>query len=194
MEYNKINDQTLLRMMARGDENALGELYDRYNRLVFSIAHNSLNDPALAEEVTQDVFLRVWKNANTYKPEHGKVSTWMVGITRNRAIDEFRHQSVRPQSNQVPWEIGDSDIEENGLSVEAKVDQSLRQNQVRMAVAQLPEDQRLALAYAYFQGYSHREIASLLNEPLGTIKTRIRLAMKKIKEYLEDELSNGTSR
>ena len=187
MDYKKFDDQTLLRLMSQKDQAALGELYDRFGRLVFSIALNTLGDPLLAEEVTQDVFFRVWENAASYQSEHSKVVTWVTSITRNRAIDELRRINVRPEANLAPWEPEDMDLREESSDVEALVELTQRQNRVRRAIAGLPQEQRRVLAYAYFRGYSHREIAELTNEPLGTVKTRIRLAMKKLRGSLEDE-------
>lgn len=185
MDYKKFSDQTLLQLMEQKDENALGELYDRYNRLVFSIALNSLGEGAAAEEITQDVFFRVWKNAASYRKESGKVATWIAGITRNRSIDEIRRLSIRPEAEANFWEDGESDLWADTADVEQNVELSQQSNRVRMSVASLPAEQRQALTYAYFLGFSHSEIARLLDEPLGTIKTRIRLAMKKIKIDLE---------
>lgn len=185
MDYKKFSDQTLLQLMEQKDENALGELYDRYNRLVFSIALNSLGEGVAAEEITQDVFFRVWKNAASYRKESGKVATWIAGITRNRSIDEIRRLSIRPEAEANFWEDGESDLWADTADVEQNVELSQQSNRVRMSVASLPAEQRQALTYAYFMGFSHSEIARLLDEPLGTIKTRIRLAMKKIKIDLE---------
>lgn len=185
MDYKKFSDQTLLQLMEQKDENALGELYDRYSRLVFSIALNSLGEGAAAEEITQDVFFRVWKNAASYRKESGKVATWIAGITRNRSIDEIRRLSIRPEAEANFWEDGESDLWADTADVEQNVELSQQSNRVRMSVASLPAEQRQALTYAYFLGFSHSEIARLLDEPLGTIKTRIRLAMKKIKIDLE---------
>lgn len=185
MDYKKFSDQTLLQLMEQKDENALGELYDRYNRLVFSIALNSLGEGVAAEEITQDVFFRVWKNAASYRKESGKVATWIAGITRNRSIDEIRRLSIRPEAEANFWEDGESDLWADTADVEQNVELSQQSNRVRMSVASLPAEQRQALTYAYFMGLSHSEIARLLDEPLGTIKTRIRLAMKKIKIDLE---------
>jgi len=185
VDYKKFSDQTLLQLMEQKDENALGELYDRYNRLVFSIALNSLGEGAAAEEITQDVFFRVWKNAASYRKESGKVATWIAGITRNRSIDEIRRLSIRPEAEANFWEDGESDLWADTADVEQNVELSQQSNRVRMSVASLPAEQRQALTYAYFLGFSHSEIARLLDEPLGTIKTRIRLAMKKIKIDLE---------
>lgn len=188
MDYKKFNDQTLLRLISKKDEDALGELYDRFARLVYSIALNSLGDLALAEEVTQDVFFRVWKNAASYRSEHGKVVTWMAGITRNRAIDEIRRMNSRPESNLAPWESAATELINGSTDVETSIEDTQVQHLVRLAIAQLPIEQQQALAYAYFQGYSHREIADILGEPLGTVKTRIRLAMKKLRVYLDPEI------
>lgn len=186
MDYRNFEDQTLLRLMSQNDENALSELYDRFSRLVFSIALNALNNPALAEEISQEVFFRVWTNAGSYRPEQGKVSTWIVGITRNRAIDEIRRMNARPEAKLAPWEPAQLDLVDESMDVEENVEQIQRHNYVRKAIAQLPIAQQQALAYAYFQGYTHREIAEILKEPLGTIKTRIRLAMNKLRDELEE--------
>lgn len=187
MDYKKFDDQTLIRLMSKGDEGALSELYDRFGRLVYSIALNALGDTSLAEEITQDVFFRVWKNAATYRAEHGKVVTWMAGITRNRAIDEIRRLNVRPEAELSPWGDEEVGLMDEKMNVEESIELTQRQNRVRKAISQLPHEQRQVLAYAYFQGYSHREIAEKLNEPLGTVKTRIRLAMKKLKIDLEED-------
>ncbi len=190
MDYQKFNDQTLLQLMSQKDENALGELYNRYSRLVYSIAINATGDQSVAEEVTQDVFFRIWKNAASYRPESGKVVTWMARITRNRSIDEIRRLNIRPETNIVSWEKEEIDLWKDTMDVEEKVELSQRRNRVRLSISKLPNDQRQALTYAYFQGYSHQEIAKLLDEPLGTIKTRIRLAMKKVREDLEGNNQN----
>lgn len=187
MDYKNYTDQELLRLIMHKDENALGELYDRFSRLVYSIALNSLGDLALAEEITQEVFFRIWKNAASYRAEQGKVVTWMASITRNRAIDEIRRMSTRPETNLAPWDLEETDILDGSMDVEADVEFTQQQRLVRHAIARLPIDQRQALAYSYFQGYSHREIAEIMGEPLGTVKTRIRLAMQKLRIYLDTE-------
>ena len=187
MDYSKFDDETLLQLIAQKNENALGELYDRFGRLTYSIALNSLGDPALAEEITQDVYLRVWNGAEGYRASLGKVTTWIVSITRNRSIDEVRRRNVRPEAHQVPWETQETDYPDRSMDIEEDIELSEQRVRIRNAVALLPEEQRRALALAYFQGYSHNEIAELLSEPLGTVKTRIRLAMKKLKQYLEQE-------
>lgn len=187
MDYKEIDDQSLIRLIARSQERALSELYDRFSRLVYSIALNAVGDPAIAEEITQDVFIRIWDHAGTYQAEKSKVVTWMASITRYRSIDVLRRQNVRPEGHSVPWEIEPYANEMSSINVEETVEISQIRRRVRQAISLLPEEQRQALAYAYFQGYTHREIAEALGEPLGTIKTRIRLAMQKLRQLLEQD-------
>jgi RNA polymerase sigma-70 factor (ECF subfamily) len=192
VDYKKLDDEALMRLIALAQEQALGALYDRYNRLVYSMAVNTTGDSGLAEEITQDVFLRVWNKAETYRPEQGKVVTWMSSITRYRAIDLLRQRGIRPEANRLDWADGVSPDLPDGVDVEFEVEVAQRRQRVRTALAQLPPEQSQALAYAFFQGYSHSQIAEALDEPLGTVKTRIRLAMQKLRQILyEDILPNG---
>lgn len=178
-----------MRLIAIAQEQALGALYDRYSRLVYSMALNATGDSGLAEEITQDVFLRVWGKAETYKPEQGKVVTWMSSITRYRAIDLIRQRGIRPEGNRLDWAEDDALNLPDSVNIESEVEVSQRRQRVHKALAQLPPEQRQALAYAFFQGYSHSQIAEALREPLGTVKTRIRLAMQKLRQILyEDNL------
>jgi RNA polymerase sigma-70 factor (ECF subfamily) len=186
LDYTQLDDETLLRLIARAQEGALSALYDRYSRLVYSLALNATGDAPLAEEITQDVFLRVWDKASTYRVEQSKATTWITSITRHRAIDMLRRHKVRPEGNRAEWAAGDSPDLPNGVDVEGEVIHLQRQGSVRKAIAALPEEQRRVLAYAYFRGYSHSEIAAVLNEPLGTVKTRIRLAMQKLRQALQE--------
>jgi RNA polymerase sigma-70 factor (ECF subfamily) len=187
VDYKEFDDQSLIRLIARSQESALSELYDRYSRLVYSLALNAVGDPATAEEITQDVFIRIWDHAGTYQAEKSKVVTWIASITRYRSIDVIRRRKIRPESQSVSWEIEPSANEMNPINVEQTVEISQERRRVRQAISVLPEEQRQALAYAYFQGYTHREIAEVLGEPLGTVKTRIRLAMQKLRQLLEQE-------
>lgn len=187
MDYTRLNDETLLRRIGQADENALSELYNRYSRLVFSVALNTLSDTERAEEVTQDVFERVWVKAHTYNAEHGRMATWLSSIARHRSIDIYRQSHSRHEDLQVTWqdvEVIDIPDDQN---VEWELDLTQRQQRIRRAVAQLPPEQKQALGMAFFQGRSHSEIAAALDEPIGTIKTRIRLAMGKLRVLLQDE-------
>lgn len=191
MDYTHYSDHTLIRLIANSQEAALGELYDRFSRLVFSIAVSSVGNSAIAEEITQDVFLRVWEKADTYRINQGQVKTWIASIARNRSIDVIRRQKIRPEGHLSPWEEVFEHNLPDAIEIEETVEVIQRRDRVKKAIAQLPAEQLQALSYAYFQGYSHREIAQILDEPLGTIKTRIRLAMEKLRRILlEDESSS----
>lgn len=187
MKDLKPDDASLISLIAKAQTDALNRLYDRYNRLVFSVALTIVGDRSVAEEVTLDVFVQVWQRAGTYRPEQAKVRTWLVAITRHHAIDVLRMQKSRPEANTVNW---DEVALSNGPSVhglEEGVQISMQREDVRAALAQLPADQREALALAYFRGYSQSQIAETLKQPLGTIKTRMRLAMQKLRKLLAEE-------
>jgi RNA polymerase sigma-70 factor, ECF subfamily len=186
-DYASYDDERLIRLIAQSREEALTQLYDRYHRLVFSLALAIVNDRATAEEITLDVFMRVWQKAGTYRADQAKVSTWLTHIARHHAIDILRRRSVRLDQYAVHWE----DITFEAQSIEQdpqeSAEVSLRRQRVHAALAQLPADQRQALFLAYFSGLTHSEIAEALNQPLGTIKTRLRLAVQKLRTYLSNE-------
>lgn len=192
MKQLKPDDVALIKSIAGAQAEALSELYDRYSRLVFSVAFAILGDRSTADEVTLDVFVRVWRNAGSYRSELGKVSTWLVAITRHHAVDILRWQNSRPHSNSRNWEdtlaVGGQAVRDT----EEETELTLQRQTIRRAVAQLPEDQRQALVLAYFRGYTHEQIAETLKQPLGTIKTRIRLAMQKLRQFLESERSDAS--
>jgi RNA polymerase sigma-70 factor (ECF subfamily) len=187
VDYTTLDDETIIRLIAHARTEALSELYDRYSRLVFSLALNSVGDQATAEEVTQDVFVRVWQRARQYRADRGKVSTWLTGITRYRAIDQLRRRGARPEQHSVTWaEVSPTAVPAvNGPEEATQL--AMQRERVRAALAQLPEEQKQVLALAYFQGYSQSQIAESLALPLGTVKTRVRLAMQKLREMLQDE-------
>jgi RNA polymerase sigma-70 factor (ECF subfamily) len=184
MDYSKLDDEVLIRLIEADNADSLGELYDRYSRLVFSLALKIVGDRGTAEEITLDVFTSIWKKAGTYQAEKAKVSTWMTTITRNRSIDVLRRRNSRPArlnidlfqipSKQIP-------LEDN---LEEKAQLALQRERIHEAISLLPDDQRETLQMAYFKGYTHRQIADLLDQPLGTVKTRIRLAMNKLRKTL----------
>ncbi|NOX63476.1 MAG: sigma-70 family RNA polymerase sigma factor [Chloroflexi bacterium] len=176
-------------MIQRGDAAALAELYDRYARLVYNLALKTVGDSATAEEITQDVFFRIWEKAGQYRAERARVSTWLSSIARNRAIDILRRRNRRGDegANPIDWTdatpeafLADDDPEREALH-------ALRRERVRAALKRLPETQREVLALAYFEGLSHSEMAERLNLPLGTVKTRVRLAMQKLRVLLVEE-------
>jgi RNA polymerase sigma-70 factor (ECF subfamily) len=187
VNYSTLDDETLIELIVRAHADALGELYDRYSRLTFSLALNFVGDYATAEEITLDVFARVWEKAGTYRPDQAKVSTWLTSIARYRAIDVLRRRGSRPEQHSVSWTevLSDAMVSTDGLEEAAEL--SMQRQRVRAAIAELPPDQKQVLALAYFEGYTQRQIAEVLNQPLGTVKTRIRLAMQKLRQTLQDE-------
>ena len=190
MSFKTVDDVALLRLIAQAQPEALSELYDRYGRLVYSLALHILGEAETAEEVTQDVFFRVWEKAETYRAEQAKVSTWLSSIGRNRSIDLLRARGVRPEGHSLGWEeLTPGAVPRNeGVDPEDIALQAMQGERVRAAIASLPAEQREALALAFFRGYSHSQIAEELDEPLGTVKTRIRMAMQKLRSLLVEEL------
>lgn len=187
MKFEKSDDAALIKFIADAETGALEELYDRYNRLVFSVALAILGDRSIAEEVTLDVFVHVWRGARTYRPDRAKASTWLAAITRNHAIDILRWQKSRLDQKSLYLNELPSQKESDTPDPQEDAEANLQRTRIRQAVARLPVDQQEALMLAYFKGYSHRQIAELLEEPLGTIKTRIRLAMQKLRDMLLEE-------
>ena len=178
----------MLEQIVAGDPDALAELYERYKSLVFSLARNVTGSPEAAEEITLDVFTRVWEKAATYRPEKAPLKHWITSITRYRAIDALRRRKNRPDFRSWVWAdlLPDSLPADNVDPTEA-LEQAQIRHKISEALATLPADQRDALALAYFKGYTHRQIAETLNEPLGTIKTRIRLAIQKLCKNFFDQ-------
>lgn len=193
MDYSGLDDESLLRLIAFAKTAALGEFYDRYSRLVYSLALFILNDPESAEEVTQDVFMRIWEKAETYRSEQAKVSTWLTSITRNRSIDVLRRQRARPEGHRIGLEDGafEALVAADLPDPEEAVIGILQAHKVKAAISMLPPDQRQALLLAYYGGYSHSEIAAVLDEPLGTVKTRIRTAMQKLRSLLVEDVPDA---
>ena len=183
----QLDDQDLIQLIIQRDEAALSELYDRYHRLIFSMAINIVGEVGTAEEITLDIFTRVWEKAGTYRAEKAKVSTWLVRMTRNRSIDVLRREAVRPMKHSVGWaEISHEPVAQND-SPEMAAQLAMQKERIRAAIASLPDNQQQALALAYFKGFSHSEIAAELNLPLGTVKGRIRSGMQKLRALLQDE-------
>lgn len=190
MDYSKLDDTALVALIARRDERALGALYDRYNRLAFSLAVRIVGDRALAEEITADSFVNVWRASGSYSTERGRFVAWLMSVVRHRAIDELRRLSVRPEGSAVELdEAIQTAAHPDGL--DETLDARRRQQVVRSVLAGLPTPQREALELAYFGGLTQQEIATRTGTPLGTVKTRMRLGLLKLREELrhfEDEL------
>lgn len=195
IDYARATDEELVGLVASGDDGALTTLYDRFGRIGYALALRILRDPGGAEEVVQEVFLKVWRRPDSYRPERGTFVAWLTSVVHHRAIDELRQRQrapvvVDPQNESVVEPVVDDDIVELAWLSE-------RRAAVRSALAALPAAQRSALELAYFGGLSHREIATRSGEALGTVKTRIRLGMHKLRSILPQmgvvESDNGTA-
>ena len=186
-DYSSVDDAALMRLIALSQEQALAQLYDRYNRLVFSLALAIVQDRATAEEITLDVFMRIWQKAALYNPEQARVSTWLTHITRNHAIDVLRRRAARPEHYSVELNEEAPRSELPGRTPADKAEESLQRERIQSALSLLPTDQRQVLFLAYFEGYTQSQIAETLHQPLGTVKTRMRLALQKLRDYLQGE-------
>lgn len=168
--------------IAARDQSALAEFYDDTSRLAFGLILRILNDRSTAEEVLLDVYSQIWRKAADYAPERGSPLAWLMTISRTRALDRLRSSRVelsRREPLEAVGEKASSSISPETASLEAE-----QQRVVRSALAKLSEDQRKAIELAFFGGLSHSEIADHLGQPLGTVKTRIRLGMMKLKDEL----------
>ena len=178
---SQIADDELLRAISRGDESALAALYDRYRLILFSLILRILHDRHEAEDVLQEAFLQVWRRAADFDESRGRAFTWLVTIARSRALDRLRTLSSRSK-------FVDAEAQPNeGVSdAGADVVKSEQGEIVRRALRQLPEEQRQPLLLAYFEGLTQSEIAERLGDPLGTVKTRMRSGLSKLRELLRD--------
>jgi RNA polymerase sigma-70 factor (ECF subfamily) len=171
-----------LEQVAQGDSEAPARLYDATHPLVYALALRILDDVADAEEVTLDVYTQVWKTARNFDPGRGTVSAWLVMLARSRAIDRLRVASKRRRREETRDEV--PDIPASTPSPEEASLLSQQRRRVRAALDTLALDQRQAIELAFFSGLSHSELAAKLGQPLGTVKTRIRLGMMKLRELL----------
>lgn len=167
---------------ANGDEEALGALYDQTSPQVFGLALWVLDDPAAAEEVTLDVYMQVWRKARQFDQERGKPIVWLAVLTRSRAIDRLRVGKAERASHE-PFNNIEASCDPLA-DPEVQSVKSEQRNLVQQALGSLSPEQREVIELAYFWGYSQSEIAEKVGEPLGTVKTRIRLGMIKLRNYL----------
>ena len=176
-----VTDESLLVAVTRGNQAALGLLYDRYGSAAMGLAYRIVADRRTAEEVVQDAFVAVWRRAGTYASARGTARTWLLGIVHHRAIDRLRGRGS----------VDDVDLETiaekpGTADVWAEVDATLTRAAIASGLARLPGDQRAAIELGFFGGLTHVEIAEQLGEPLGTVKGRMRLGLKRLKELLSE--------
>jgi len=172
-------DAAAVARVADGDADALRGLYARYGRIVYGLTYRLTRDAQLAEEATQDTFVTLWKRADAYDPQRAKVTTWLFVIARNRAIELVRSRARVPEPRESVEPMGE---EANPADLMQIADDAER---IALAIAELPESQLEAIQLAYFEGLSHTEIAERLGQPLGTVKSRIRLGLDRLRALLE---------
>lgn len=181
-----VEDRELVREMAAGRSEAVAELYDRYAGMLKALSQKILHDPADAEEVLQETFLQAWSQAARYDPKRSSVSTWLVLIARSRSIDRLRTQKVKLRTA-VAAQREDPDRHTSPQGVGNVLKQE-RQRRLREELAKLPSEQSQVLELAFYGGMTQSEIADNTGIPLGTVKTRTLLAMKKLRQALRDEI------
>jgi RNA polymerase sigma-70 factor (ECF subfamily) len=178
----------LLHAVARGDELALAALYDRYSAILLGLLLRILHDRPEAEDVLQDVFVQVWRRAADFDEARGRGFTWLVTLARSRAIDRLRALDARARATQA----AQREVKEETMDATDDVLHAEQRAVVQAALARLPEEQRRALLLAYYDGLTQSEIAARLNQPLGTIKTRMRSGLIKLRELLREQFQSAS--
>lgn len=187
VDYESLDDHQLIQRISQVDKDALEALYTRFQTPVYSLAMYMLKQPALAEEVTQDIFLNIWLKAGSFNSERGQPKGWIMSVAHHKIVDVIRSRR-RTIVNTDPADYETLDLlPASGASTEAQVEQTLERERIMRALATIPESQRQVIMLAYFEGFSQSEIAERLDQPLGTIKTRVRLAMQKLRTVLEND-------
>jgi len=190
-DYKEMKDEGLMSAIASGERLALEELYDRYVSGCFGLALKIVHDQTLAEEVVQDVFMKVWVQPKSYQPERGKFSGWLLTLVHNRSVDKLRRAKAAGQNINVPLEMDNGSglivadtLPDQAPTPEEAAWRTERGNIVREALSRLPSYQREAISLAYLGGLTQKEIAERLGEPLGTIKTRTRSGLMALRRLL----------
>jgi RNA polymerase sigma-70 factor (ECF subfamily) len=186
----RLADEELMVLVDEKDPAAFEVFYDRHGGAGYSLAHRIVGDRSGAEDVTQEAFLSIWRSSARYDPARGSVRSWTLGIVRNRAIDALR----RASGPAPKLDLDDEVLLEGRPAAELTDSEVIRRDvaeRVRGALGELPQEQSQVIALAYFGGFSHSEIASMLGAPLGTIKGRMRLGLEKLRDTLADGLGLG---
>jgi RNA polymerase sigma-70 factor (ECF subfamily) len=179
--FAHLSDEAVIALIARSDEQALAELYDRFGRVAYGLARRILRDEALAEDAVQDAFLTAWRRADTFMPERSKASTWLLTLVHRRAVDLVRREERRraepiDESTEIPAEATAEDVA--WLRFERE--------RVQAALRQLPDQQREALELAYYGGFTPSELAERLGQPVGTIKSRMFSGLGRLRDLLAE--------
>jgi len=181
-QYLILADEDLIALVEADDADAFATLYDRHSRAAFSLAYRMMGERQAAEDLAQDAFLKVWRGASSYRAERGSVRTWILSIVHNRGIDKLRSQASRRKTQE---RVEASAPRSQPSEAFAETWRNSQRDQVREALNNLPSEQLKILELAYFSGYTHVEISELLSLPLGTVKGRMRLGLKKIRDHFE---------
>jgi RNA polymerase sigma-70 factor (ECF subfamily) len=178
-----LSDQELAVALSAGQVDAVDVLYLRYGALCYSLAVRILGDPGRAEDVVQESFVRVWKRASSFDASRGSLRSWLLTVVRNRAIDYLRGTAAR-ERDELELQV---EVPARGAGADPwrEVSQSLERDAVKSALERLPREQRQTIELGYFGGYSQQEISRMIDVPLGTIKSRTRLALEKLCSYLQ---------
>lgn len=180
---SELSDLELVKALAAGELDAMDTLYGRYSGLAYSLALRILGDPGRAEDAVQDAFVRIWSRAASFDASRGSLRTWVLTVVRNRAVDYLRGAPARQRSElELRVEVPAAGAGSDPWGV---VSESLERSAVREALASLPPEQRQMIELAYYGGYTQTEIAGMVDVPLGTVKSRTRLAMEKLCSYLQ---------
>jgi RNA polymerase sigma-70 factor (ECF subfamily) len=177
--FAHLSDEAVVALMARSNEDALAELYDRYSVPAYSLARRVLRDAALAEDAVQDAFLVIWRGADRFLPERAKASTWIMTIVHRRAVDLVRREQRR-RTDQLPDALA-----ETSAPADEAVWLRLEREHVQRALAQLPDQQRETLELAYYGGFTQSELAERLGRPIGTIKSQMHTALINLRRLVE---------
>lgn len=184
-------DDRMLELLSRGEPEGVEMLYDRYGRLAYTLAFRVLSDSGAAEDVVQDAFLSIWRRASTYRSDRGSLRTWVCSIVHHRALDRLRGRAGRARQDVA---LEHAPVEASSISdTWERVAEELERDQIRTALGELSVEQRETIELAYYGGYSQTEISELMKVPLGTVKGRTRLALRKLRGVLTPRTAEWSS-
>jgi RNA polymerase sigma-70 factor (ECF subfamily) len=188
-DIRNLADEEVMQLVGEGNPRAFELLYDRHGGAAFSLAYRMVGNRVTAEDITQEAFLSIWRSRLRYDPSRGSVRTWVLGIVHNRGIDALRRGAVHERRREAIEGVEERHEAPERTDVEAARREEARS--LRTALDALPDDQRRTIELAYFGGYSHSQIAELLDEPIGTVKGRMRLGLDKLRRQLAEGFAAG---